>query len=399
MKLKRLPADFIVEELSDFVLGDGPFAVYQLDKRSIGTPEAITAICERWNLPRKRLSYGGLKDKHAITRQYVTIHHGQKRHLNQGSFDLTYMGQAAQHFTAQDIAGNCFTVVMRDLTSLEAEQAVAAVADVQDSGLPNYFDDQRFGSLGVSGEWIAKFWCQGNYERALWLAMAEPHKEDRANERREKEILREHWGKWVACKAALDRSHRRSLVTNLADKEAVGKPPEFRMAFGCLNIDLRGLYLSAFQSALWNRLLTMQLQTQFPSERLVPFELESGRSYFIRGLTRAESEPLTKTLLPLPAARQKIEPGPLLDMINRVCADEGMEMRELRVKYPRDSFFSKGLRAACVQPTDMTARIDDDELYPRHKKVLLTFGLPRGSYATILVKRLTGGAGSLAEET
>ena len=32
-----------------------------------------------------------------------------------------------------------------------------------------YFDDQRFGSVGESGEFIGRAWCLGNYERALWL--------------------------------------------------------------------------------------------------------------------------------------------------------------------------------------------------------------------------------------
>ena len=71
MKLKSLPEDFEVEELSDFPLERGQFAVYLLTKRSLGTPEAITAISERWNIPRRVIGYGGLKDKHAVTRQIV----------------------------------------------------------------------------------------------------------------------------------------------------------------------------------------------------------------------------------------------------------------------------------------------------------------------------------------
>ena len=73
MKLRRLPEDFQVEELTDLVPQHGPFALYRLTKTSIGTPEAISAIVERWNLQRKRISYGGLKDRHAVTTQHLTI--------------------------------------------------------------------------------------------------------------------------------------------------------------------------------------------------------------------------------------------------------------------------------------------------------------------------------------
>ncbi|MCC6511527.1 MAG: tRNA pseudouridine(13) synthase TruD, partial [Pirellulaceae bacterium] len=53
MKLKRLREDFVVHEVSDFPLDGGPFAVYRLDKRGIGTPEAIAEVLKFWNLPRR----------------------------------------------------------------------------------------------------------------------------------------------------------------------------------------------------------------------------------------------------------------------------------------------------------------------------------------------------------
>ena len=114
MKLKTLPDDFEVEELSDFKLGNGPFAVYLLTKRSLGTPESITAIAERWNLSRRQISYGGLKDKHAVTRQWVTIHHGPRRDMKQEHFTLAYQGQSSREFGPHDISANRFRVVMRN---------------------------------------------------------------------------------------------------------------------------------------------------------------------------------------------------------------------------------------------------------------------------------------------
>jgi tRNA pseudouridine13 synthase len=389
VKLKRLPEDFVVEELSSFPISGGPFAVYRLEKRSLGTPEAINAIVERWNVPRKRISYGGLKDKHAVTSQFVTIHNGPRKHFEQRSFSLTYLGQAERHFDATDIDGNRFSLVMRDMTKTEAEATITAANDIAGRGVPNYFDDQRFGSLGYSREWIGKFWCQGNYERALWLALADAHPDDRSDEKREKQILRDHWGRWTECKEALSRSHRRSVITYLADKEATGKTPDFRGAFSCLSIDLRGLYLSAFQSALWNRMLTQQLAASFAKERLIPIELESGLCWFVRGLSIDEFNSLRDLEFPLPSARQKLEPGPVLDLVNQAVATEGLELRELRVKYPRDSFFSKGSRAAFMSLSDLTTTVTDDDLYPRCQKVNLSFSLPRGSYATIVVKRVT----------
>ena len=48
MKLKCQPDDFRVQELTSFDCSGGPFAVYRLSKRSIGTPEASVKIGARW---------------------------------------------------------------------------------------------------------------------------------------------------------------------------------------------------------------------------------------------------------------------------------------------------------------------------------------------------------------
>ena len=59
------------------------------------------------------------------------------------------------------------------------------------------------------------------------------------------------------------------------------------------------------------------------------------------------------------------------------------------MKYPRDSCFSKGMRRVLIRPAGLTSSVTDDELHDRRSKLTLSFDLPRGSYATILVKRLT----------
>ena len=391
MKLKRLPEDFQVDELSQVTPTSGEFALYRLTKQSIGTPEVINAVVERWKIPRRRISYGGLKDKHALTTQFVTVSHGPKKPLSQNSFELQYLGQVDRPFTAADIDGNRFTIVLRNMTAEAVELAQSAAEDVRRDGLPNYFDDQRFGSLGYSGDWIAREWCLGNWERTLWLALADPHPDDRSGEKKQKTLLRDLWGRWAECKKALDRSHRRSIVTFLADKESAGKLIDFRGAFCNVNVDLRGLYLSAFQSALWNRMLDRRLRTNAATESIIPFELKSGPVCFVTSPSSpAESNnaPLEDEL-PLPSARGKLDEGPTLDLINSVVAEEGLEKRQLRVKYPRDSFFSKSSRKTVIAIPELQFEVSDDELYSKRKKVTLAFDLPRGSYATILVKRLT----------
>lgn len=384
MKLKSLPDDFEVEELSDFPLRGGPFAVYLLTKKSLGTPEAITAIADRWNISRRQISYGGLKDKHAVTRQWVTIERGPKRDMQQEHFSLAYQGQANRPFGPHDIAANRFHIVMRNLTHGAAFEIVSQRETLARDGVPNYFDDQRFGSLGSSGEFIAKPWCLGDYERALWLALAEANPHDRPGDKVEKETIRNLWGKWTECKAALPKSSRRSIVTYLCDH-----PTRFREALALMRQDMRSLWLAAFQSDLWNLMLSAWLQQHVDPARLFPVTLATANVPFFSELTDSERTLLAASPLPLPSARLHLEPGPILSLYEQVLADEGLSLRELRVKYPRDAFFSKGERAALMIPRELRIHAGDDDMYAGRQRVTLQFVLPRGSYATILVKRLT----------
>lgn len=98
MKLKCRPDDFCVKECTAFTPDGGDYALYRLTKRSLGTPEAIEALLRRWRIDRRQVAYGGLKDRHAVTVQHVTIHRGPRRGLKQTNLELTYLGQASRPF-------------------------------------------------------------------------------------------------------------------------------------------------------------------------------------------------------------------------------------------------------------------------------------------------------------
>src|ERR1700682_573843 len=116
MKLKRQPEDFQVEELPLVAGGDrGRFVFYRLTKRGVGTLEAIEAICRRWDVAGRRVSYGGLKDRHARTVQYLTIVDGPDRALHEASFDLEPLGRLPDPYRPAQVRGKRLVAVARRL--------------------------------------------------------------------------------------------------------------------------------------------------------------------------------------------------------------------------------------------------------------------------------------------
>ena len=428
MKLKRLPEDFLVEERllipltdpralptsdldcddsqaqgvssgsesslgqtsSDQPIARGEFVLYRLTKIGLGTPEALEAIRRRWNLPRASLSVGGLKDRHARTIQYLTIRRGPWRRLRQSRLELVPVGTMSRPYGPRDFAGNRFSLVLRDLDRDALERAKRGLESLERDGLPNYFDDQRFGSVGFTGEFQAASWLKGDHARALWLAIAQANPLDRPHARHEKELLRAHWGDWLAAKAALPRGHTRSLVTYLVDH-----PEDFRGAFARLRYDDRSIAFSAFQSHIWNLALASWIRHHLPETRRLEIPFKLGPLPIPHHLDRFHAETLIHLRVPLPSARNPKPVGEWAGHFAQALDPFGLTWDDLRVRHLKDVFLSKGDRPALIRPERVRFESQPDELYPRRSKLILQFDLPRGSYATILVKRITAFVESL----
>jgi tRNA pseudouridine13 synthase len=389
MKLKQQPDDFQVEEITEVQPGaDGAFALYRLEKTGWSTPDALAALRRRWRVEPRRLSYGGLKDRHAHTVQFLTVFHGPRRNLHHHEVTVTYLGQVSAPFTSQDIASNRFHLTVRDLNGAALPEIERRLGRVAAEGLPNYFDDQRFGSVaGEGGEFIARLLVRGRFEEALRLALTEPYEFDRAEQKQEKRLLIAHWGEWGRLLEQLPRGHARSLVDYLR-----AHPADFRGAAIRLRPELRGLYLSAYQSHLWNRMLAHWLRAHCPADRLRPVHLRLGEVPFPEGLDAPLNEELAALQLPLPSARLKLEAGdPRAEAINAVLGEEGLALHDMQVRGVRELFFSRGERAALCRPRQLTFQAAPDERRPGRLKLLLHFELPRGSYATLLVKAAAAG--------
>jgi tRNA pseudouridine13 synthase len=388
MKLKRQPDDFQVEELPLVSGGErGRFTLYRLTKSGLGTLEAIEAIGRRWNLAGRRISYGGLKDRHARTVQYLTILDGPSRPLRETGFELVPLGRIERPYGPDQFRGNRFAVTLRDLSPADVARAERALRELPRDGLPNYFDDQRFGSVGHAGQFIAHAWLTGDHERALRLALADPNPSDRPGTRAEKAVVRDCWGNWPEAKARLARSHARSLVTYLVDH-----PADFRGAFARVRRELRSLYFSAFQSHLWNLILGRWIEQATRPEQRVGVAFKVATLPIHRGLDPAQAGALAATRIPLPASRSPLPEGPLGAIAAEVAAGFGLEWSALRVKHLKDVFFSKGQRPALFFAGGLGHETADDELQRGRLKLTLGFELPKGAYATLVVKRVTEAA-------
>lgn len=386
MQWKQSAEDFQVHEAVRLSPGrKGDFALYLLEKQEIGTHEALAQISRELSVPAFRIDHGGLKDRTAQTSQYITIHNGPRRSIDQKQWQLQYLGLCDRKMHAGEITGNEFTIVLRQMEALTEDQLQQTCHFLSKVGVPNYFDDQRFGSLTDAGKFVAVAWMKKDYERALKQALAEPNSRDPQAEALQRKILRSHWGDWMHCKMALDKSNRRSVVTYLCDH-----PEGFKKAFGLVSSEMRGLYLSAFQSHVWNQVIANRILAQSGQTQSAQTQSVEFRPGALPMPANWESPPeWSDDLIPLPSGRLRLgESNRLRKEFEAVLQQWDIPLPLMRVSFPRDVFFATAKRKTWLTISSVEANCQPDDLHPGQSKVTLKFTLPSGCYATLVLKQL-----------
>ena len=160
---KQTARDFVVEEIPLYEFsGDGEHLVLHVRKKNLTTWELIDLICVHLGIKAKEVGYAGLKDKHAMTKQYLSIN--KKFEEKMASFEhpdvkilsTTYHNNKIR---TGHLKGNRFFIRLKKVNPTNAKKISLALAHIKEYGLPNFFGYQRFGNDGdnyILGEKIAK---------------------------------------------------------------------------------------------------------------------------------------------------------------------------------------------------------------------------------------------------
>ncbi|PID38669.1 MAG: tRNA pseudouridine synthase D [Proteobacteria bacterium] len=322
------PQDFIVEELPAYTpQGSGEHVYVWIEKRQLTTPQAIARLARYAGVASRDVGSAGLKDRHAITRQWLSFAgpkaDGLRRYDDEdGRLQVLEVTRHGNKLRTGHLRGNRFIIRLRDVVPDARAKALPILGRLEERGLPNYYGAQRFGRDG------------DNAERA-WRALVGEGRLPR------------------------DRQRRRLLV-------------------------------SALQSQLFNEVLDARLRAG-ETERLLDGDVlakrESG-SQFVSEDAATDQRRLDDDEL--------VITGPICGP-RMTRPREGSEARRREDELlaalgcrPEDfEVFGRiargGRRPLLVFPEDLT--ISGVEGDPRSLRI--SFALPAGSYATVLLRELT----------
>lgn len=396
-RLKKRPEDFCVVERADFPYGEeGKHAVVRVTLRGYETHEFARDLSDRLGASRKRVRWAGTKDKRAVTTQLFTVADVSRAEIEGVSLDgaeIEYLGRSHQYVSLGDLLGNDFEVRLRNADAPGIVEDIAGEID-EFGGVPNLFGSQRFGSHRPVTHVVGERILEDDFEGAVDAYIADSF-EDEPERTRE---ARERYADEGDPREALDYfpehlGYERALLNALAEGKCG------RDTLDALPHNLRRMFVNAVQSRVFNLVLRERKEAGMRFDRAyagdvvcfaegsydapvpVPKRLSTQRATEsnVGALNRHFERGRAFVTAPLVGSETEFADGEQGEIERKVLEDVGIS----RSDFARaDEYGSEGTRrAVLVQPELGYEREGDD--------ILFEFFLPRGSYATVVLREFT----------
>jgi len=395
MRFKVRLEDFIVEELARLPLTSrGDFAIYQVEKRDITTLQVQTRIAAQLQRRLADVQTPALKDKKAIATQYLCVRGSSPAELVGRGYRARFVGRSPRPLRPLDLTGNRFTITLRDLSPAETNAIQERLNEVACYGLPNYFDEQRFGSYSPEPDapdrFIGKTILRRDAEGAVRAYLTHRFAGDPARVCTFKALAKQHWGEWAHLLNKAPRpSNYRSLLTYLKDH-----PQSYRKALNLVPRRLLSLYLVAYQSYLWNQIAGSYLAHWLGSDASAkrPFRTLSILDLSLpiyHKLSAQQQATLGALSIPLPGHRAVYKDPVLAGVVRDVLEAEALQLNDLKARILQRAYLPKGMRPLLLHPAAVTCGAPrDDDHFPGRQAINTSFTLPSGAFATLVLKAL-----------
>lgn len=143
-QIQREPDDFIVEELPAYApSGEGPHHYVWIEKRGLSTGQAVQLLAQAAGCDARDLGWAGRKDRHAVTRQWISLPRPAVQPSDARVRILTH-SQHRNKLKPGHLRGNRFEIRVRGVHA-QAEARLPALLAQLRLGFPNYYGEQRFG--------------------------------------------------------------------------------------------------------------------------------------------------------------------------------------------------------------------------------------------------------------
>ena len=358
---KSVPQDFIVEEL----LQEGEVSkeelpnylpLYRVEKRSIDTLHMAKDLAD---ILKSRVSYGGMKDKRAVAVQFVTPssrRSSRPSQVTRENYTADLVGYVPRPMTRAAVAGNRFSIVLRECSPEIGERVVDAMALAKDRRVPNYYGLQRFGTSSVGTHLVGGALVRGRFDEAVGLLTKGPFSGGRDVENEVAKQLKSRPGDWIGAMRAVP-------------------------------VRLRRLYVQAYQSYLFNRTISEALSAGEDISKMKQGDnwAETAEGGIATSAPRGVKDTPTARAVPMVqlVGYAFRDYGSRFDfLVKKVLEAEEIKPAQFFVKEMQEVSSEGGFRRPHLAVRDASWKVGEGT-------ASLNFTLAKGQYATTLLREIT----------
>ncbi|MBR0058622.1 MAG: tRNA pseudouridine(13) synthase TruD [Methanobrevibacter sp.] len=389
--------DFYVEEIPEMLpTGEGPNVWIWVEKLGRTTLDVVLDIARDLHIDRKRMGFAGMKDKKALTRQWICIANmdseeqfKQVENLDIYKTDFLEITRGRKKLRMGQLKGNKFRILIRDLDDIEKSADVAneVLKELEVTGVPNYYGWQRFGKPRTNTHLVGEALIQNDLAEAVRRYVGNPSEDESLENQQARQAYDD--GDLEKSLELMGKGMRyeKMMVRQLIKDSKKGELDDkaYMNAIHALPKPLQRMFVHAYQSYLFNDVVSRRVEMGINKFIEGDIIIDNGE-HIIRDKAPEEYQELIDNFevnptVPLYGTKVPFAGGKVGEMEKSVLESYGLEKSDFEVpKMPR--LGSHGLRRSLrFQVWDASAKASDDG-------VLAEFSINKGSYATAVLREV-----------
>jgi tRNA pseudouridine13 synthase len=179
--IRQQPQDFLVEEILGFEpQGEGEHVFLWVEKTALNTAQVAEHLARQAKIAVRQVSYAGMKDRHAVARQWFSLHlPGNQvfdaQSLHHPGINVIKQARHLRKLRRGAHRGNRFVITIAEMQG-PLDEFARSVEKITVAGVPNYFGEQRFGRKGMNllqaQRWFAGEIKPRREQRGIYLSVA-----------------------------------------------------------------------------------------------------------------------------------------------------------------------------------------------------------------------------------
>lgn len=397
-RIKAHAEDFIVDEISDLppVKEGGRYTVAKVTTRNWEMNRLIKQLAGALRVSRNRIGFAGTKDKRAVTSQLMSFELPPEAldSIELNDVWISDIYQAGRPIKIGDLIGNRFNVQVREC-ELQGDELAAAIADCERSlesigGFPNYFGVQRFGVTRPITHLVGRSIVSGDFKGAVVTYLSHPSEYESPEAKAcRQELLQPDGRDDLLGDFPRGMNFERTLVQHLAQR-----PGDYAGALRQLPDNLQMMFVHAYQSYIFNRILSERMRRGIPIHQPIegdlvltigdkrvpiherPIDVTASNIDLVTDQVRAGKAFVSGLLF---GSESRFADGEMGEIERKAVESEGLRPEDFVVPEMQRSSSRGSRREILCSYESLRTEINEGGY-------VLSFSLTKGNYATCLLR-------------